>query len=255
MAYSFTNALADLKNQIPFLAKTIIHESLIGIVDGSNKLFYLPYVPCQIGSLVVHDSTGTVLTPAGSDLTTGAITLSSAPTNSVYGDYTALAISDARLQSFVTDGFAEMQSRYPRTMFLTTSGTETYVSSDAGAVVDPTCGTLTFSTSPTQKRLFTTCIKYAFYSALYEDTALRAKYFKESGISTGITIDESKMPGNILDMLRNLNEQLKSIVLASESEVNGEVQFGAFIPGAVSDQYINEYDWYTDSQQYNGTRP
>lgn len=254
MPYSLADVVTDLKLRVSWLSHAITHEPLSGLADGSNKLFYLPVAPGESGSLTVHDASGTVISALTVDYATGLVTFTTAPTDLVYGTYTALAMSDARLTAFIRDGFAEMQKRYLRTLYLIASGPDVVISSDPASAVEPVVGGLAFSVNDVQKRFWHLCTRYVMCEAALEDKALSAKMFRESGRITSLQIDETKMPQNIQAMLTALDASIERAAKAI-AEQGGDTAYGDFIPGARSDEHVEGYDWWVGSKQYNGVVP
>jgi len=253
--YSISDIVSALKEQVVWLTKRVSHEPLNGLVDGTNKLFHLPYVPAQSGTLTLYDADGSTIDTSGYTVLsydTGEIQFASAPTDTVYATYVAQALTDNELETFAESGFAEMQKRYPRSLYLVSSGGEKYISTSSTSAVEPKYGGLYLSNNPVQLRLLHLCCRYALYQSLYERSAIEDYQFREAGRLVGAMIDTRMRPENIANMLEHLNVQIDEAVYAAAAQAGDADLFGKFIPGAKSDEYYENYEWWDWSKQGRG---
>jgi len=252
MPYTISDAVADVLRQVPSLSRAITREPLSGIVDGVNRLFRLPVIPGRSGTLSLHDADGTAVSSGYTvDYDTGLVSFAAPPTVTHYATYTAMSVSESRLRHFARDGFAEMQRRLPRKIYLVDSGPETYFSSDPTAVVEPVLGGLAFSVNPIQLRLYHLCVRYVILESDYEAAATQSRLVRESGRLASLMVDETRVPDNIAQALQRLDRIIDEAVSAASMQEGGG-GFGDWVPGARSDEHIAAWDWWTGGRQDYG---
>ncbi|MFA5937412.1 MAG: hypothetical protein WC822_06080 [Candidatus Paceibacterota bacterium] len=257
MSYTLTDAVTDLKAQVTWLSKTVSREPLIGLVDGENTLFRLPYIPALSGSVVLYKPNGTaytLTTDYAINHDTGEITFVLAPDDVVSSTYTAMAGTTTVLENLAKEGFDKMQECYPRALYLVASGGETYFSSDATTVVEPTLGGLLFSQNRVQLRFFHLCMRYALYQRIYEESASFDGVTRESGRLVGLQIDQSRRPQNLDKLIERLDKTLATIAATAAQNDGGDAS-GMFVPGAKSDDNYYNWDWWENSLQDRGFIP
>lgn len=252
MAYTLSDARSAVKSQVLWMTRAISFEPLRGLVDGANKVFHLPYVPAASGTVALYDQNGTVIASGYTvnSYDTGQLTFAAAPSDVRYASYTAQAFTDSELDELCVEGFAEMQSRYPRTLFLVESGGATYLSTDSGSVVEPSYGGVVFSANPVQKRLLNLCCRFALLQRLRERSATEDHLFKESGRIASMVIDTVDRPRNLGEALAALSEQIDRALLAAQVNAGDESVDGGLVGGGHSDEYLGVYDWTARDRWY-----
>jgi len=254
MAYSTAQALVDLKRSLFWNEYAVIREPLEGLVDSLNKVFYTPQRPLSsVAGVTVYDSAGDEVSSGSYSVESyeaGTITFNSAPAVRHYVSCTVQTLPDTMLDGVVLDGFDEMEARYNRNWYLTTSGGLTYVSSSPSSVVDPVCGGLVFSTSRLQIKLYLLCCEYALLKAQFKYAA--ANYFRyREGRVAGVMVDRSRNADQLRLALDVLDRDIEDAVMGAASQA-GDPVFGGYVAGTKSDIYLAQYDWWTGSKQSRG---
>lgn len=255
MSYTLTDAVTALKAQVYWLTRAISFEPLKGLVDGDNKVFHLPYVPAASGTLTIYDPDGATVSSGYTvnSYDTGQITFTTALAETRFASYTAQAFTDTEMSDICTEGFAEMQTRYPRGWYLVSSGGSTYLSTDASTPTEPTVGGVAFNANPVQKKLWHMCNRYALLQRMRERSVVEDHLFKESGRIASMMIDTVQRPKNIAEALADLSKLIDSAVLAAQSNAgDSDSAFGDAVGGAHSDEYLDAYNWWPTSRQGRG---
>jgi len=255
-AYSLETARTELKRVAPWLTADVAFAPLEGLADGVNPIFHLPNTPADPDSaLSIHNLT-TGLTVGGYTVLSydaGSLRFSSGsiPTSTFYASYTAQAMSNTKLLDLCKAGFDDMQGRWSRPYYLVASSGATYISSSPTAVVDPTCGTGTFSTSRVQIDFLLACCEYTLIKGLMTDLALKNFAYREERLG-GLMIDRSRNAGAMQPLLDLADKKAEQKLYAARSAADDTALFGDFIPGAQSDSYVAGYEWWSDSAQAQG---
>jgi hypothetical protein len=254
-AYSLEDARTTLKRITPWLTQDVSLEPVLGLTDGSNTVFHLPYTPVDAdSSLTIYDADGGELdgyTMIGYD--GGALRFSSGsvPTTTVYASYTAQAISNSKLLNVCRSGFDDMESRYRRDWRIVSVGGYSYISSSADSVVDPVCGSQTLSTSRVQIDFLNACCEYALTKALHTDAALRNYAYREERVG-GLMVDRSRQADTFKTLLAEADKKADAKAAAARYEAGETSEWGSFIPGAQSDSYADGWEWWSTSKQARG---
>lgn len=254
MAYSTAQAVVDLKRSLFWNEYAIIREPLEGLVDSLNKVFHTPQRPLSSGAgVTVYDSAGDEVSSGSYSIESyeaGTITFNSAPAIRHYVSCTVQTLPDTMLDGVVLDGFDEMEARYNRNWYLTSSAGLTYISSNVTTVVDPVCGALVFSTSRLQIKLYLLCCEYALVKALMKYAA--ANYFRyREGRVAGVMVDRSRNAEQLRLALDVLDRDIADAVIGARNQA-GDSVFGRYVAGAKSDLWLDQYDWWTGGKQWRG---
>jgi len=255
MAYSLSDAVSELKRGMFWNERALTREPLEGLVDNSNKVFYLANFPVSSsGSLGIYDSSGSAVTAyTVESYETGVVVFTAAPSEQYTASYTAQALTDAELTNTVRNGFDKMEQSYNRNWFLVASGDDTYISSDSSSVVDPVTGSYTFSTSRLQIALYLACCDYELVKARAKYAAAYHMRYRESRTG-GVQIDRTKSADQLMGLLEIIQKDIDDIVVVCASQ-SDDTPWGAWIPGGRSDVYDSTFDWWTDSKQDRGVIP
>ena len=257
MAYTLEEARTALKGRLLWLANPIVREPLEGLVDGTNKVFHLPYAPAETGSVTVYDNTGAAIATTRYTLgeEDGSLAFNTAFSTAYTASYTYQALTDAKLLTLCYNGFDTMQRKYPRSLYVVSSGSSAYISSTSASVVDPTLGDVTFSNSRIQQSFLATCCEIALLNSLIQRAGLESLDVRE-GI-TGMRIDRTKRVPVLMSILEEAKARADEEVdiAADEAGDTTSVFEGSITPGAKSDTWIDWFDWYDDSKQDRGVIP
>ena len=252
MAYSLSTAISELKRSRLWNERALTREPLEGLVDTSNKVFYLAQFPVS-SDVSIYDASGTLISSGSytvESYETGVVSFDTAPSEGYTASYTAQSLTDTQLTDTVKDGFDKMEQEYNRNYSLVESGDETYISSSSDSVVDPVTGSYTFSTSRLQIRLYQLCCKYELVSALAEFAATYHMRYRESRTG-GVQIDRTKSADQLEARLEGIQADIDKAVPACANQ-SGDTPWGAYVPGAKSDTFLDQYDWVTNSRQDRG---
>ncbi len=257
MAYSLSTAISELKRGMFWNERALTREPLEGLVDAVNKIFYLAHFPISSsGSLAIYNASGTVISSGSYSVEsyeTGVVSFTTAPGEQYTASYTTQALTDTELENVVKDGFDKMEAEYNRNWSLVDSGGETYVSSSSSSVVDPVTGSYTFGTSRLQVKLYLLCCDYELIKARAKYAAAYHMRYRESRTG-GVQIDRTQSADQLMALLGIIQKDIQDVVTACASQA-GDYPWGAYIPGAKSDIFLDQYDWVTDSRQYRGEVP
>ena len=252
-----TDGARDLKRYTTLLqSRKVSRDSLSGIADGTNTTFHTQYFPVLTsGSLTVYNASGSIVAISSIDYDTGEVVLSAAPSFQPKATYTYLPYTTSQLTSILMAGFDEMESRWSRGWYLTSSSsalveatedsTNIYVASynqSTGAVSDPICsGSLVFSSLRTQVRFYMACCEYSFLARKLVDAS-------ETGISVrearGASIDRTRIPQNMeLALSRAESKLVKSMVTAQEQTYTSGENYGGGISPLHTLDYEDNYQW------------
>lgn len=250
MAYSLTTAISELKRSRLWNERALTREPLEGLMDSSNKVFYLAHFPVSSSSsLAIYIADGTELSSGSYSVEsyeTGVVSFTTAPSEGYTASYIAQSLTDSDLTGVVEEGFDKMEQEYNRNWYLTDS----YISSSSSNVVDPVTGSYTFSTSRLQVRLYLLCCKYELVSALAEFAATYHMRYRESRTG-GVQIDRTRSAEQLEARLERIQADIDKAVLACANQ-SGDTPWGVYVPGAKSDVFLDQYDFYTDSRQDRG---
>ncbi len=252
--YSLQDARSSLKERLLWLSRSVVREPLEGLVNGSNKLFHVPYVPAAEDSIVVYNSSGVAQTSADvtTDEASGAVVFNTAPSHACTASYTYQVFSDTALVNLCKQGFDIMQRLYPRTLYIYTTGNTSYVSSTTATASDPACGTKTFYGSRIQQDFLVTCSELALTQAMHAQAAVESVNYRE-GI-TGMHVDKTRRPEAFRVMEEQVAKRAEQMAMAAAEDAGdtGSLIEGGVVPGARSDYYTSDFDWWTNSDQYYG---
>ena len=257
MSYSLSTAISELKRGMFWNERALTREPLEGLVDGTNKVFYLAHFPVSSsGSLAVYNASGTAISSGSYSVEsyeTGVVSFTTAPSEQYTTSYTAQALTDTELENVVKDGFDKMEAEYNRNWSLVDSGGETYVSSSSSSVIDPVTGSYTFGTSRLQVKLYLLCCEYELIKARAKYAAAYHMRYRESRTG-GVQIDRTQSADQLMALLGIVQKDIEDVVAACANQA-GDYPWGTYIPGGRSDVYHDLFDYWTDGMQDRGEIP
>lgn len=257
MAYSLNQALVEVKYPLSWLTQPIDMEPLDGLFDGTSRVFHARSTPMSTSDPVALYDYDLAPVSSGSytvvNYDSGTLAFTVPPAKQVYASYTQQSLTDTFLLGVCREGFADMQSRYPRPLWLVSDGGSTYVSGDPATVTDPIMGasTLPFSQSNIQTGFLTRCCAYSLYRSMQANAALGSMVYREERVG-GLSVDTSKRSGDLRALVEAMNERANEAMKAVYREENPTGAYGSFVPGAQSDLYKYGYEWWSHSEQANG---
>ncbi len=250
-----TDGVTDFYARRPGAKRLVRREPLSGMVDGVNDTFLTPHPTWLADSLKVHVGTEVygARDLAECDSDGGVIRFYGAPTVQPLADYTAVPLTTQQVVYYAWAGFALMELMWTRGLSLSASDTAfvqaaydspaIYVVQRRDSVVlDPLCGTFTFSTSPRQRAVLAQCIELAYLDAmLYEASLTDVNYRERMG---GAGIDASSRPRNIASARQVAADQLRNALYAAMDEANptGD-HYGAIALPPHTDEYRQIWEW------------
>lgn len=253
MAYSLSTAVSELKRGMFWNERALTREPLEGLVDSSNKVFYLAHFPVSSGdTLAIYDASDTVISSGSytvESYETGVVSFTTAPSEKYTASYTAQSLTDTELTNTVKNGFDKMEAEYNRNWYLVSD----QISSSSSSVVDPVTGSYTFSTSRLQVKLYLLCCEYELIKARAKYAAAYHMKYRESRTG-GVQIDRTQSANQLMSLLAIIQKDIDDAVLACANQ-SDDTPWGVWIPGGRSDVYDSSFDWYTDSKQYLGEIP
>ena len=234
--------------------RALTREPLEGLVDGTNKVFYLAHFPVSSsGSLAIYNASGTVISSGSYTIEsyeTGVVSFTTAPGEGYTASYTAQSLTDTELTNVVKNGFDKMEAEYNRNWYLVDSGSATYVSSSSSSVVDPVTGSYTFSTSRLQVKLYLLCCEYELIKARAKYAAAYHMKYRESRTG-GVQIDRTQSADQLMALLKIVQKDIEDTVTVCANQ-SGDTPWGVYVPGTRSDVFLDTFDWWTDSRQDRG---
>jgi hypothetical protein len=241
--------------------RKVSHDSLSGIVDGSNKTFYTQFSPVLTsGSLIAYVS-GSPVVVDSTDYDTGTIVLSGIPSKQPDATYTYTPFTVSQRVSMLMSGFDEMQSRWVRSDWYASSGSVAPVVTpteddtnifivqltSSGSLIDPQCsGPVPFSELRTQIRFYMACCEYSYLARQLTENALTGISFRERA---GAQIDRTRIVPNLKMALDTAESNAVRTMRAAWDQyyVNGE-QYGTAIPPEHSVGYETQYNWHGEEE-------
>jgi hypothetical protein len=237
-------------------AKKQSRDAMSGVADGTNTTFHTQYYPVLTsGSLTVYNASGSIVAVSSTDYDTGEVVLSSAPSFQPRATYTYTPYTTSELKSLLMAGFDEMESRWTRGWYLSSSSSALTAPTDddtniyivkkdqsTGALSDPPCsGSLVFSELRAQVRFYMECCRYAYLSRKQVDAA-------ETGISMrearGAAVDRTQVPRNLMAALEAAEKRLvDAMKKAQDQYYSGGEHLGAGITVEHTLDYDENYDW------------
>lgn len=244
--YNSTQALTWFQQQAWF-ATRVVDEPLMGAATGKNVAFRVAAPPFSasdsISVYTMSDSGRFVLPVASSYPTTGLVNLFAGvtgvtgatytvtpPVYQPHADYLAQIVSDAAFLTFFTRGFQEMQSRYPRSIYLYSNLGVLEVSSSATASSDPVLGGVKFSESPQQIDFLLTCIELVLLRMLSADAAFKSVSYREERVG-GLSVDSSRRARDFTELLARVEADVVAKLEIVKNIEGDESDFGVFMPG------------------------
>lgn len=192
-AFSSSDAFAAMLRRNPWMAQRVAQEPIVGLVDGANTRFNLASPPAVTASATFITSAGATVVPTALDYDSGALLLGSAPTASIYASYTHSLLSSTDAYGLFEEGFALMESTWPRSYYLVATGDVKSISSSASTVVDPVILTSTFSVRVAQTALVADCMFYTWVNSALAEATYNAMAVREQRAS-GLQIDRTRQP-------------------------------------------------------------
>ena len=253
MAYSLSTAISELKRGMFWNERTLTREPLEGLVDGSNKVFYLAYFPVSSsGTLAVYNASGTVISSGSYTIEsyeTGVVSFTTAPSEGYTASYTTQSLTDTELTNTVKNGFDKMEAEYNRNWYITSDS----ISSSSSSVVDPVTGSYTFSTSRLQVKLYLLCCEYELIKARAKYAAAYHVKYRESRTG-GVQIDRTQSADQLMALLEIVQKDIEDTVIVCANQ-SGDTPWGTYIPGGRSDVYHDMFDYWSDGKQDRGEIP
>lgn len=249
MAYSLSQAVQELKRSIIWVQERVEQAELLGYNDGVNRVFRTPSAPVENltltnrdgtpynGSWTLYPSSGTIVFATAPAV--GAVPLAS---------YDVVEYTDAELLDITRSGFDEMERRVPRNLHLVESGGETYISSRPDAVEDPVFDGIPFSQSRSQIALFLLCCLLRLVRAMRLRASSASFLYRESAPG-GTTVDKRTWYQSFASMEEGLSRDIQDAVDTIATRA------GDYIPGARSDDYLANFEWWSRSRQARGAVP
>lgn len=230
-AFSSDDAFAMLLRRNPWMTQRVVQEPVIGLVDGVNTRFNLASPPAVTASATLMRSDGVAVVPSAIDYDSGAILVSSAPTLSLYASYTHSLLASADAYGLFEEGFALMESMWPRGYFLVATGDVKAISSSMSAVIDPVISTTTFSARVAQTALAVDCMYYVWVQSSLAEATYNAIAVREQRAS-GLQIDRTRQP----DAFKSMIEMAERRLLASlpYAMVDAGVETDLYEGGAIA---------------------
>jgi len=232
--YSLADVVSHLM-ELSWLSRSISGQPLEGLVDGVNTIFKVPYSPVSdtpppaFYTLVSGGKSSLTVTSMNYD--TGEVVFSAAPSLTPYVDCDIAMLTQGKLTAIARRGFAEMQVRWRRDIYLYTDGASSpVVSMYADAPVDPVTGASTFSQSDVQKAFFNKSAEYVLCKMMAEDATVNAMAYREERMG-GLLVDTSRKAKDWGEYLKALTEDLKRVEDAARTECGEYEDFGEFMPG------------------------
>jgi|WetSurMetagenome_2_1015567.scaffolds.fasta_scaffold282765_1 hypothetical protein len=219
-----TSVLSYLRN-LSWMQRSIAGQYLEGLADGTNCIFRIPFAPIVAYPVPLFyeldSGAKSILTVDAINYDSGEVIFATAPESIPLGDYFAQAVSNAALTTASTMGFAEMQVRWPRTLYIYDGG----ISSEP----DQSVSTV-FATSVVQNAFLNRCAEYELYRSLSTAAVMGALSYREERMG-GLLVDTTKQPKDWASLLESLQGTLKSTEDAARSEAGELDGFGVFLPG------------------------
>lgn len=245
MAYSLSTAITELKRGMFWNERALTREPLEGLVDNSNKVFYLAHFPVSSGdTLAIYNASGTAISAyTVESYETGAVSFTTAPSEQYTVSYTAQSLTDTELTNITKKAFYKMEAEYNRNWYLVSD----QISSSSSSVVDPVTGSYTFSTSAVQIQLYQLCCEYELVKARARYAAAYHMKYRESRTG-GVQIDRTQSANQLMALLDIIQRDIDDAVTACASQ-SDDYPWGVWIPGGRSDVFDSSFDWWTDSKQ------
>ena len=133
-AFTAADIVALMTAEHQWMSQTVTKEPMIGLVNGSNKVFEVGIKPAA--SLTVTDYLGNSVAVASFDGESGFATLVAAPVNTVFATYTSSMVKPSAVNGIAAGAVSLMESLWARGYGLVDSGVTLYLSSDDDTVVD-----------------------------------------------------------------------------------------------------------------------
>ncbi|MBU2177397.1 MAG: hypothetical protein KJ556_20065 [Gammaproteobacteria bacterium] len=240
-----------------FQTRKITRDPTGGVLNGVNTVFRTTYYPIMSsGSLILHHSSGSIIVDSHTvDYDTGTVIFAVAPSVQPLATYTYSSLSDDERVDVLMKGFDEMQSRWDRPFYLSSSsasyvaaaGSEAHIyvvsKTSAGAVSDPVCGGTTFSAERVQVAFYLLCTEYAYLSALADRMAPTAISFREE---RGASVSQVSVPRNLEAALKRVEDRLQTALEIAQGQY-GET-WGAYIAPVMTPVYEADYLWQEDAR-------
>lgn len=246
MAYTLSTAISELKRGMFWNERALTREPLEGLVDASNKVFYLAHFPVSTTGLAIYDASGTLISSGSytvESYETGVVSFTTAPSEQYTASYTAQSLTDTELTNVVKNGFDKMEAEYNRNWYITSDS----ISSSSSSVVDPVIGSYTFGTSRLQVKLYLLCCEYELVKARAKYAAAYHMKYRESR-SGGVQIDRTQSADQLMALLKIIQKDIDDAVIACANQA-GDYPWGTYVPGTKSDVFLDVFDFYTDSRQ------
>jgi hypothetical protein len=254
-AYTLADAVTDIKRRLPWATKTVLRQPLNGLIDGTNKVFYLATPPAVDSSVTIYDASGSTVSPSSVDEDDGVVIFSAAPTAPYTASYTHTALKDGDWTNLCYDGFSLMETLLSRGWYLYDDAGTVYISSDDDAATDPVIsGTMTFSTSTVQKRFYIDCCYVAWVMSMWTEAANSAMSIREERVG-GLQVSRERQPDAWAKILEQAEGALEESAAAAADEAGllSTLIEGGAVAGARSDYHYYVLDWWRNGLQDRGS--
>lgn len=247
-AFTSSDAFAALLRRNPWMSQRVVQEPVVGLIDGVNLRFNLASPPGVAYTATLIRSDGVAVVPYSIDYDSGALVLSSAPTQSIYASYTHSLLSNSDAAGLFEEGFALMESLWSRTYYIVATGDVWVISSSSSTVVDPVILTSTFSSRVRQTTFVVDCMYYAWVQSALGEATYNAMAVREQRAS-GLQIDRTRQPDAFKNLIEIAEKRLEaSLVFAlDDAGVVGDYYGGGAI-GAIRSNWNALNSWWQTSQ-------
>lgn len=250
----FTEGLAAMKGQMLFRTEKFSYQGMMGITSGSNRVFQAPHRPLlSIETTTIYvDGAAVDADDYDIDLETGAVRFDEPPAQGYQPEatYYRSDYADGQIKEMLVDGFRQMEMRWPRGYRLssgsvsfaeaTTASSHAYVV-PVDEVSDPViAGSVTFSSSQAQRGVLLGLAELSRMEMEGRQAALTAFSWRED---RGMAVDRSRVPDNILGMIRQQEQKVTDALYKAQEEVYGSEPAGGYITITPSSDYTQNYDW------------
>lgn len=237
-------------------------QPLVGVADGTNKVFQVANPPLLEASLHVYAPNTLIdLAVTTIDADGGVVQLYAAPTMVPKASYTAVPVTTTQIKYFAWAGYQLMEALWSRGLMLSSnnaayvqaspSDTHIYVvnlSTDGATVQDPVSGAnpdgtaRTFSTSQAQRNFLARCIEMAYIDSLMNEAAAGDLDIRER--AGGIAINAARRPANLLAARSEFwTELMRSLYAAMDEYYPGGDHYGAYVEPPHSTEYEAIWRW------------
>ncbi len=212
--YSASDIVALMTAEHQWMSQTVTKEPMIGLVNGSNKVFEVGIKPAA--SLTVTDYLGNSVAVTSFDGESGFAVLTAAPVNTVFATYTSSIVKPSAIDGIAAGAVSLMESLWARGYGLVDSGGTLYLSSDDDTVVDAT-----IYPSRVQSRFLADCVFYTWVRSYYLEATMHGISYREQRAS-GLQVDRSRQPASFDTLLKLASDNLRASLSAAMYDAGAE---------------------------------